>query len=324
MRMGIASYVLAAGTLMTCCGALASTFPDRPITMVVPFSPGGPTDTVARVTAEAMSRALGQQVVVQNVPGAGGTIGSTQVVRSRADGHTMLLHHVGLATAVTLYRKLPFDPQGDLAPVGMVSNAAMAVIARDDFEPDDFRELVDAVREQGDEISFGNAGLGSSSHLCGMMFMDKTDSQLMAVPFSGGGPVIQALVGKHIDMGCEQATTAIPLIQSKRAKVYAVTSHQRLPALPDVPTTAEAGLDGLEVGVWHGLFVPRDTPADAVEKLSAALGTALREPGLHKRFADISTDATPEESTPAALANMLDSEINRWRPLIQAAGQYAD
>lgn len=324
MRNGIGSCFLAAGTLMASCGAFASTFPERPITMVVPFSPGGPTDTVARVTAEAMSRELGQQVVVQNIPGAGGTIGSTQVVRSRADGYNMLLHHVGLATAVTLYRKLPFDPQQDLAPIGMVSNAAMAVIAREDFKADTFQELVAAARLQGDELSFGNAGLGSSSHLCGMMFMEKTQSQLMAVPFSGGGPVIQALVGKHIDMGCEQATTAIPLILSKRAKAYAVTSRQRLSALPDVPTAQEAGLDGLEVGVWHGLFVPRDTPAETVEKLSAALAKALREPSLQKRFADISTDATPEEASPASLANTLDNEINRWRPLIQAAGQYAD
>jgi tripartite-type tricarboxylate transporter receptor subunit TctC len=303
---------------------LAQDFPKRPITIVVPFAAGGPTDTVARVTAENMGRLLGQSVIVENVAGAGGTIGSQRVVRAEPDGYTILLHHLGLATAVTLYRKLPFDPVKELKPVGVVSDVNMAIIARPDYAPNTLAELIADVKSRGDNVTFGHAGLGAASQLCGMMFMAAIKSRLTEVPFRGGGPVIQALVGNQVDLGCEQATTSASLVQAKTVKSYAVTSSTRLASMPNVPTAAEAGLPGLEISVWHGLYVPARTPDSVVQTLAKALAEALKDPALIKRFADISTTPTPEKATPQALRETLQSEIDRWRPLIQAAGQYVD
>lgn len=304
--------------------ASAQNYPKRPITMVVPFAAGGPTDTVARVTAESMSKLLGQQVIIENVAGAGGTIGTRRVARSEPDGYTILLHHLGLATSVSLYRNLPFDPMKDLLPVGMVSDVSMAIIARPDYAPNTLAELIADVKKQGDRISFAHSGLGASSQLCGMLFMAAVQTQLTVIPFRGGGPVIQALLGSQVDVGCEQVTTAAPLVQDKRVKAYAVTSSKRLASMQDVPTASEAGLPKFEISVWHGLFVPAGTPEPIVQSLEKALAGALNNPALIKQFAAISTDPTPEKASPRAMRETLANEIDRWRPLIQAAGQFAD
>lgn len=312
--------VLAAGS----AAAQATTYPVRPITMVVPFAPGGPTDTVARVTAETMGRLLGQQVVVENVTGAGGTIGTQKVARAAADGYTVLLHHLGLATSVALYRKLPFDPKADLLPVGVVSDANMVFIARPDYPAGTFTELVADAKARGQAVSFGHSGLGAASQLCGMLFMAAIQKPLNTIPYRGGGPVIQALAGSQVDIGCEQATTAAPLVAGKRVKGYAVSRSSRLASLPELPTAAEAGLKGFDISVWHGLYVPAGTPPAIVQALSKALAEALKDPMLAKRFNDISTEATPDKATPQALRDLLHSEIDRWTPLIRAAGEYAD
>jgi tripartite-type tricarboxylate transporter receptor subunit TctC len=321
MRAQILGALIAA--LMT-VQAKAQDFPKRPITMIVPFAAGGPTDTVARVTAENMGRLLGQSIIVENIAGAGGTTGSNRAVRADPDGYTMLLHHLGLATAVTLYRKLAFDPTTDLKPVGVVSDANMAIIARPDYPAGTMAELAADIRKRGDQITFAHAGLGAASQLCGMLLMSQLQKQMTVVPFRGGGPVLQALTGKQVDLGCEQATTAAPQVQANGVKAYAVTSAKRLPSMPTVPTAAEGGVNGLEISVWHGLYVPAKTPDAIVQILSKALGEALRDPTLIKRFVDIATDPTPTKATPAALAATLKSDIERWRPLINAAGQYAD
>lgn len=304
--------------------AQAQDFPKQPITMIVPFAAGGPTDTVARVTAESMGRILGQTVVVENAAGAGGTLGSNRVVRADPDGYTMLLNHLGLATAATLYRKLPFNPVTDLKPVGVVSDVNMALIARPGYAPNTLAEVIADIKARGDKVTFAHAGVGAASQLCGMFFMDAIKQKLTEVPFRGGGPVIQALLADQVDLGCEQATTSAPLIQGKRVKAYAVTSAKRLPSMPNVPTAAEARLANLEISVWHGLYVPAKTPDAVVAVLTKALAQALKDPALIKRFADINTDPTPEKATPAALAQTLQSEIDRWGPLIKATGQYAD
>ena len=318
------ALLLASMIALTAAPVLAQNFPTRPITMIVPFAAGGPTDTVARVTAENMGRLLGQTVVVENVAGAGGTIGSHRVVRAEPDGYMILLHHLGLATAVTLYRKLPFNPVADLKPVGIVSDVNMAIIARPSYGPNTLAELIADAHARGDQVSFAHAGLGSSSQLCGMLFMAAIKKQLTQVPFRGGGPVIQSLIANQVDIGCEQATTAAPLVQAKSVKPYAVTSAKRLPSMPDIPTTAEAGLPNLKISVWHGLYAPAGTPDAVVQTLAKALAQALTDPTLIKRFTDISTTPTPEKATPDALRKTLKSEIDRWRPLISAAGQFAD
>ncbi len=318
------AFVIASWMLAIAPSAFAQEYPKRPITMVVPFAAGGPTDTVARVTAENMGRILGQQVVVENVAGAGGTLGSHRVTRAEPDGYTILLHHLGLATAVTLYRKLPFDPIADLKPVGVVSDASMVIIARPDYAPTTLAELIADVKTRGDQITFAHSGLGAASQLCGMLFMAAIQKQMTAVPFRGGGPVLQALLGKQVDLGCEQATTSAQLIQANSVKAYAATSAKRLPSVPNVPTAAEAGLPGLEISVWHGLYVPAKTPDPIVQALARALAEALKNPSLIKKFEDIATDPTPDKATPETLRDTLKSEIDRWRPLITAAGQYAD
>lgn len=310
--------------LIAAAPAQAQDYPARPITMVVPFAAGGPTDTVARVTAEQMSRLLGQSVVVENVAGAGGTIGSHRVVRAEPDGYTILLNHLGLATAVSLYRKLPFDPIADLRPIGVVSDASMVIIARPGYGPNTLAELIADAKARGEQMSFAHSGLGAASQLCGMLFLATIEKQLTQVPFRGGGPVIQALLGNQVDLGCEQATTASPQVQAGSLKSYAVTSARRLSSMPNVPTVVEAGLPGLEISVWHGLYVPAKTPDAVAQKLTKALADALKDPALVKRFEDISTIPTPEKATPDLLSQTLKSEIERWRPLIRAAGQYAD
>jgi tripartite-type tricarboxylate transporter receptor subunit TctC len=318
------AVLLASLMALTAASASAQDFPKRPITMIVPFAPGGPTDTVARVTAESMGRILGQTIVVENVAGAGGTIGSTRVVRADPDGYTILLHHLGLATAVALYRKLPFNPVTDLKPVGVVSDVNMAIIARPGYAPNTLAEVIADIKARGDKVTFGHAGVGAANQLCGMFFMDAIKQKMTEVPFRGGGPVIQALLGDQVDLGCEQNTTAAALVQGKRVKPYAVTSAKRLPSMPDVPTAAEAGLANLEISVWHGIYVPAKTPDAVVTVLAKALAEALKDPALIKRFADITTDPTPEKATPAALAQTLQSEIDRWGPMIKATGKFAD
>jgi tripartite-type tricarboxylate transporter receptor subunit TctC len=305
--------------------AQAQTFPNRTVTMLVPFAAGGPTDTVARLTAEGMTKALGHQIIVENAPGAGGTIASTRAAHARPDGYTILIHHVGLSTAATLYRKLDYDTKTAFAPIGLVTEAPMTIIGRSDLEPNTLRELVAYVQKHGEKVTLANSGLGAASHLCGMMFMTAVKTQLNTVAYRGNGPIMNDLLGKQIDLTCDQATNTTGPINAKRVKAYAITTRQRLSSLPELPTASEAGLEGFEVSVWHGLFAPAGTPADVVQKLSDGLKIALKDPRVVARFGDINTDPVSEEkATPQALRTMLLSEIDRWAPIIKAAGQFAD
>jgi tripartite-type tricarboxylate transporter receptor subunit TctC len=301
--------------------AFAQDYPTQPITIVVPFSAGGPTDTVTRLVAEPMSKTLGQQVVVQNVGGAGGTLGAAQVAKADPDGYTLLLHHIGMSTAPSLYDNLTFDPVTDFAPVGLVTNVPMTIIARKDFEPDTLAELVDYVKANADTVTLANAGIGAASHLCGMLFMDAIDTPLTSVPYQGTGPAMTDLMGGQVDFMCDQSTNTTGQITAGSVKAYAVTTPERLAALPDLPTTAEAGLPEVEVGIWHGLYAPAGTPDDVVQKLSAALQTALADPQVAARFAELGTAPEPaERATPAALQAQLAEQIALWKPVIDAAG----
>jgi tripartite-type tricarboxylate transporter receptor subunit TctC len=305
--------------------AHAQTYPDRSITMVVPFSAGGPTDTVARLVAESMSKDLGQQIVVENVGGAGGSLGAGRVAQADPDGYTVLLHHIGMATSATLYRKLAYDTLNAFEYVGLVTDVPMTIVARKDFEPTDLKGLIDYVKANKDTVTVANAGIGAASHLCGMMFMSAIETPLVTVPYKGTGPAMTDLLGGQVDIMCDQTTNTTKQILGGTIKAYAVTSPARLPVLPDVPTAIEGGLADFQVGIWHGVYAPKGTPADATERLSKALQVALKDPNVVARFAELGTVPSSEaEATPAALKTKLESEIARWKPVIESAGQYAD
>jgi len=240
--------------------AAAQDYPTRPINVIVPAAAGGPTDAISRITAQAMSKILGQQITIENAGGAGGTIGTGRAVRADPDGYTLLIYHVGLATAATLYRKLPYDTKSAFAAIGLVTEAPMTIIGRSDLPADSLKDLVGYLKGAGAKTTLANAGIGSASHLCGMLLMSQLQVMLTTVPYRGTGPVMNDLLGKQVDMTCDQATNTTGLILSKQVKAYAITTKSRLPSLPDLPTADEAGLKGFELAVWHGVFAPRGTP----------------------------------------------------------------
>ncbi|MFG1381228.1 tripartite tricarboxylate transporter substrate-binding protein [Xanthobacter versatilis] len=305
--------------------ASAQAYPSRPITMVVPFAAGGPTDTVARLVAESMSKSLGQQVIVENVGGAGGTRGAGQVAKAAPDGYTLLLHHIGHATAASLYRKLPYNPATDFEAVGLVTAVPMTLIAKNGFAPKTMGEAVEFVKANKDKVTYGNAGVGSASHLCGMLLMSSVGAQMTTVPYQGTGPAMNDLVGGQIDLMCDQTTNTTGQIKGGKVKVYGVTTKERVKSLPDVLTMQESGLKDFEVAVWHGVYVPKGTPKDIVEKLNAALNTALDDPKVIARFADLGTEPeSKDRRSPAFHKDFVVAEIAKWKPIIQSAGVYAD
>ncbi|MEY4982534.1 MAG: hypothetical protein RIR62_800 [Pseudomonadota bacterium] len=316
---------LAAGAILTTTTAFAQAYPERQITMVVPFAAGGPTDTVGRLIAERMSAELGQQIIVENVGGAGGTLGAGQVAEAEADGYTILLHHIGMATSATLYRNLAYNPLEAFEYVGLVTEVPMTIVARKDLEPADFASLVTYVKENADTITMANAGIGAASHLCGMLFMQALEAPIVTVPYKGTGPAMTELLGGQIDIMCDQTTNTAEQIKGGTIKAYAVTTPARLDIFPDLPTVAEGGFPGLEVSVWHGLYAPKGTPAEAVDRLTQALQAALADPGIAAKLGELGTaPSSAEDATPAALKAKLESEIARWKPIIETAGVYAD
>ncbi|TWF52183.1 tripartite tricarboxylate transporter substrate-binding protein [Neorhizobium alkalisoli] len=305
--------------------ANAAGYPERQITMVVPFAAGGPTDTVARLVAESMSKNLGQQIVVENVGGAGGTLGAGRVASSKPDGYTILLHHIGMATSATLYRKLAYDTLNAFEYVGLVTDVPMTIVARKDMAATDLKGLVEYAKANKDKVTVANAGIGAASHLCGMLFMSSIQTPLVTVPYKGTGPAMTDLLGGQVDIMCDQTTNTTKQIQGGTIKAYAVTSPERLSVLKDLPTVKEAGLPQMEVGIWHGVYAPKGTPKEAIDKLDAALKVALKDQNVAARFAELGTvPSSDADATPAALKAKLESEIARWKPVIEAAGQYAD
>jgi tripartite-type tricarboxylate transporter receptor subunit TctC len=319
------SVLAAAALVLLSVPALAQGYPERPITMIVPFAAGGPTDTVARLVAEPMTKMLGQQVIVENVGGAGGTLGAGRVAKADPDGYTLLLHHIGQATSASLYRKLAYDPATAFAPIGLVTDVPMTVVGKSDLAPANVGELIAYIKKNQDQVTLANAGIGSASHLCGMLLMSALEAPMTTVPYKGTGPAMTDLLGGQVDLMCDQTTNTTGQIQAGKVKAYAATTKQRVPALPDLPTLDEAVLPGFEMSVWHGLWVPKGTPEAVVDKLEGALGTALKDPKVVERFADLGTvPVPPEQVTPAALRSHTEAETEKWRPIIQAAGAMAD
>ncbi|MEN9314604.1 MAG: hypothetical protein RIS35_997 [Pseudomonadota bacterium] len=305
--------------------SIAQGFPERPVTLVIPFAAGGPTDVVARMMSAPMGKHLGQTVVVENTTGAGGTIGATRVARARPDGYTIFMHHMGMATAPALYRKLGFDPLKDYEYIGQVVDVPMTLLGRKDLPANNLQELLAYIKANSDKVNLANAGLGAVSHLCGLLFQSQIGVDLTTVPYKGTGPAMADLLAGQVDILCDQTTQTVPIIKDGRVKVFGVTTPNRLAALPNVPTLDEQGLKGFEIKVWHGLYAPKGTPAPVIEKLNAALQAAMQDPAVKARLSDMSSDIVPKDKmTPAGLRTHLEAEIAKWGPVIRKAGVYAD
>ncbi len=304
----------------------AQAFPNgKPIVLVVPFAAGGPTDVVARTLAGAMTKVLGSAVVVENTPGAGGTIAVQRVARAANDGHTILIHHNGMATAVGLYRKLSFDPLKDFEYIGLTADVPMTLLARKNLPPNNLSELITYIKANKDKVTQAHAGLGAVSQLCGMLFQQAIGTDVTTVPYKGTAPAMTDLLGGQVDLLCDQTTQTIPQIKAGSVKLYGVTAPKRITQLPQAPTLAESGLPGFEVVVWHGVYAPKGTPAPAVEKINSAMRDALKDPDVVRRLGDLGAEIVPaNRQTPEALRTWLDSEIKKWVPIIRKAGQYAD
>ncbi len=302
-------------------------FPDKPVTLVVPFSAGGPSDKIARDLAEALRKPLGQTVIVENTAGAGGTIGAARVARARPDGYTLLVHHIGLATAPALYKKLSYDTLKDFEYLGLINEAPSVLIGRTSLAADTFGELRKWIAESGVQVNLANAGVGSASHLCGLMLQNALKSKMAGVPYKGTAPAMTDLIGGQVDLMCEQATNAVPQIEGKKVKVYGVTSKERLnlSSLAQTPTLTESGLADFNVTVWHGVYAPRGTPPAVLARLNAAIRVALKDADLIKRQEALGLRITTDSRlTPAAHKAYVQAEMARWGKIIKDSGETAE
>ena len=325
MMHRIMRSLVAALLLLGVLSAQAQQYPAKVITIIVPFAAGGPSDTIARLTAQTMGTALKATMIVENVPGAGGTIGAARLTQAKPDGYTLFIHHIGHATAPALYRKLSYDAMRDFDPVGLINDGAMTFVARKDFPAKDLKELLAYVAANKDKVNMANAGVGSASHLCGMLFMSAINTDLTTVPYKGTGPAMNDLLGGQVDFMCDQTTNTTSHIKAGKVKVYGVTTAKRIGSMPEVPTMNEAGLPNFTVTVWHALYAPKGTPKAIVNQLSQALQVALKDPTLGQRFADLGSEPVSQErATPEALRVQLKSEIDKWGPIIKKAGIFAD
>ena len=315
----------ACAALLCTLAASAQDYPQRPVTLIVPYAAGGPTDVVARVLGQAMTKSLGQTIVVENRPSAGGVLAPEIVKNAKPDGYTLLIHHIGMATIPSLYRQPGFDPLTDFAYIGLVNEVPMTIIGKPGLPPGNLKELLAYIRANKDKITIANAGIGAASHLCGMLFMSAIGVDVLTVPYKGTGPAMNDLIGGQVDVMCDQTTTTTGWIKAGKVKAYGVTSKRRVASLPDLPTLDEQGLKGAEVSIWHGVYAPKGTPKAVIDKLVASMQEALRDPAVQGKFADLGAETfPPEKQTPAALQAHLKAEIEKWGPIIKKAGVYAN
>ena len=322
-------WVLGAALACSAFAVHAQNYPAaKPISIVVPFAAGGPTDRVARDLAEALRKPLGAgSIVVDNVLGAGGSIGANKVAKAAPDGYTLLLHHIGMATMPALLRNLPFKVESDFEYLGLVSDVPMTVLSRPSLPANSFKEFTNWVGQNHGKINLGHAGIGSASHLCGLLFQTALKTDMTSVPYKGTAPAMTELIGGQIDLLCDQTTSTTTQIEARKVKVFAVTTLQRIntPVLKDVPTMDESGFKGFEVNVWQGLYAPKGTPPDVLAKLNAALRVAVKDPDFVKKQEALgSLVVTDKRIEPAEHKRFVVAEIARWSPIIKAAGVYAD
>jgi tripartite-type tricarboxylate transporter receptor subunit TctC len=302
----------------------AQEFPSKPVTLQMPYSAGGPGDTITRVVGQGMSKVLGKPFVVENTAGAGGTLGTAKVASSPPDGHTLLVMHLGHATNTALYPNLRYDAIKDFEPIGLIVDSPMLFVAKKDFPPNNFAEYVAYIKANKTKVTYGHAGIGSASHLCGLLFFSAIDTPVTSVPYKGAAPATNDLLGGQFDIMCDQTLNVLPSVRDSRLKAYAVTPKQRLPVLPDLPTAHESGLPGFETNIWFAMWAPKDTPKPALDKLAMALNTALADPDVKKRLEDLgAVVVTGARAGPEPLRAHLKAEIDRWGPIIKAAGVHA-
>jgi tripartite-type tricarboxylate transporter receptor subunit TctC len=319
---------LVAVAAMLAAGAALADFPEKPITIVVPFAAGGPTDKVARDLGEVLRKGLNNQpVIIENVGGAGGTLGAAKVAKASPDGYTILLHHIAMATSPGLYRNLPYKTLDDFEYLGMINEVPMTLIGRPTLPANNFAELRKWIDANKGKINLANAGLGSASHLCGLLFQQAVAVDMTTVPYKGTAPAMTDLLGSQVDIMCDQTTNTTQQIEGGKVKAYAVTTLKPLtaPALAKLPTLDGSGLKGFNVSIWHGLYAPKGTPKAAQDKINAALRNALKDPEFIKRQEALGAVIIGDNRlAPAEHKKFVEAEINKWGPAIKAAGQYAD
>lgn len=300
-------------------------YPSRPITIVSPYAPGGASDFLARTLAEAMRVRLQQPVIVQNVAGAGGAVGSIQAAKAKPDGYTLLLNHVGLSTIPSLYKKLNFDPLASFETIGLFAEAPMVMLARKDFAPNTLAELVAYAKTNKEKLTFASSGMGSATHLCAMLFQEAIGIPLTMVQYKGAGPALLDIRSGQVDVICDLPTTTSGAVRAGELKAFVLTAARRMASLPDVPTAAEVGMPALDISTWFGLYAPVGTPRPIIDILSRTLREIVVDKGVAQQLERIETELfTPDKATPEALRAKLSSQIDLWRPIIEKAGIQAE
>jgi len=314
-------FIAAVGLALCASVGVAQTYPSRPVTIIVPFAAGGPTDVIARTLAEPMRASLGQPVVIENVTGANGNIGVGRVARAAPDGHTIGIGHWSTHVVNGAVYPLPYDLLRDFEPISLISTNSYLIVAKNAFPATDLKSFIAWLRANPDKASEGTAGAGSPQHVSGVFFQKATGTRFQFIPYRGAAPAMQDLLAGHIDMIIDDPTNSLPQVRAGRIKAFAVTSKTRLAAAPDIPTVDEAGLPGFYFSRWHALWAPKGTPRDAIAKLNAAVVAALADAGVRAKLADLGQDIYPrEQQTPEALATLHRAEIEKWWPIIKAAG----
>ena len=310
--------------LAIACGLVslsAAAFPNKSVNIVVPYAAGGSTDVIARVLAEAMARELGQAVVVENLGGAGGTIGTAKVARAQNDGHTVLFHNMGIAIAPSLYSKLSFDVSKDLEPIALAGDVPMILVRNSRFGPATVGELVKLMKAKPGDVKIAHAGVGATSYLCAVLLAKATQTTATLVPYRGTGPALNDVLAGTVDMICDQPVATSAYLQAGTLKPYAVATKERLGTLPAVPTFAESGVPDLQLAVWHGFYAPKGTPPAVIERLNKAVRSALATPAVVKRLSEMSVILPQgDRLKPEALRQHTDAELKAWPPVLSAAG----
>ena len=321
-------HLIAGAAALVAAGAALAAYPEKPVTIVVPFAAGGPTDKVARDLAEVLRKGLNNQtVIIENVGGAGGTLGADKVAKAAPDGYTLLLHHIGMATSPALYRNMRYKTLEDFEYLGMVNEVPMTLIGRTTLPANNFAELKTWINANKGKINLANAGLGAASHLCGLLFQQSMGVDMTTVPYKGTGPAMTDLLGGQVDLMCDQTTNTSGQIEGGKVKAFAVTTMKPLttPALAKLPTLDSQGLKNFNVTIWHAMYAPKGTPKPVLDQVNAALRTALKDPDFIKRQEALgAVVVTDNRVSPAEHKKFVEAEINKWGPAIKAAGQYAD
>ncbi|QWE25180.1 tripartite tricarboxylate transporter substrate binding protein BugD [Polynucleobacter sp. AP-Elch-400A-B2] len=296
-------------------------YPDKQITMVVPYAPAGSTDVMGRILAQTMSKNLGQPMVVDNTGGAGGTIGALRVVRAPADGYTILFHNMAQAASPALYSKLSYDPQTDFSAIGVVNDVPMVLVARKDFPANSLQGLIDYIKANPGKLNFANAGVGSTSNLCEVLMKSSLSADWTSISYKGTGPALNDLLAGQVDVICDQPASTLQHIKGGNLKALAVATKERISSLPQTPTFSQSGMPGFQLTVWHGLYAPKNTPKPVIDRLVASLNTALKDPLLVQRFTEMDAMIVPPSSaTPAYLRNFLKGDVERWRIALKNVG----